>query len=149
MSLTSRISSLATRIATEVKVKVSNTDSRLSDARTPTDASVTYAKVADDLVGRATDNDGAWDFSTKGIIDAAFSSGSTSVSFPNLQANKVLKVKLVITNSATFTLPSSCTLLDGSAEASGNNGIYYIYFDCWNASSGSEEILVSITKAAS
>ena len=123
-------------------------DSRLSDTRTPSDTSVTYAKVGTDLKGRATDNDGAWDFNANGIIDAAFSSGATTVSFSNLKQNKVLKVKLVITNSATFTLPSYCTVLDGSVAASGTDGTYYLYFDCWKDTSESEEVLVTITKAA-
>lgn len=119
-------------------------DSRLSNQRTPTDASVTYAKVANALKSRATDNDGSWDFSANAFIDAAFSSGSTTVALSNVQAGKCLKVKLVITNSATFTLPASCTVLDGSAEASGENGTYFLYFDAWSTT----EILVSIAKAA-
>lgn len=122
-------------------------DSRLSDTRIPTDSSVTYAKIDETLTQRATDNDGAWDFSANGIVDAAFSSGATTVSFTNLQLNKVLKVKLVITNSATFTLPAYCIVQDGSAAASGTNGTYYLYFDCWNATTSSEEVLVTITNA--
>ena len=114
----------------------------------PSDNSISYAKVGTDLKGRSTDNDGSWDFNANGILDAAFSSGTTSVSFSNLRQNKVLKVKLVITNSAEFTLPSYCTVLEGSAEASGTNGTYYLYFDCWEDASGSEEVLVTITKSA-
>jgi hypothetical protein len=114
----------------------------------PSDNSISYAKVGTDLKGRSTDNDGSWDFNANGILDAAFSSGTTSVSFSNLRQNKVLKVKLVITNSAEFTLPSYCTILEGSVEASGKNGTYYLYFDCWEDSSGNEEVLVSITKSA-
>jgi hypothetical protein len=123
-------------------------DSRLSDNRTPTDTSVSYAKVASDLTDRATDNDGSWDFNANGIIDAAISS-NTTVSFSNLKQNKVLKIKIVITNSAEITLPSYCTILEGSAEASGNNGTYFLYFDCWKDTSGSEEVLVTISKAPS
>ncbi len=121
-------------------------DSRLSDARTPTDSSVTYAKVASSLTGRATYTSGSIDFSTNGILDAAFSSNKGTLSFSNLQANKVLKMKLVITNSATFSLPAGFTLLDGSVAASGTNGTYFLYFDCWSTS---PEVLVTITKAAS
>ena len=123
-------------------------DSRLSDARTPTDASVTYAKVGAELKQRSTDNDGAWDFSSSGIIEAAISN-NTTVSFSNLQQNKTLRVRIVLTNSATITLPSYCTVLEGTAEASGNNCTWYFYFDCWNDSSGNEEVLVSITQALS
>jgi hypothetical protein len=176
MSLVGRIEALATRIGQECKLiwadvngkepaftkntafnknfgSASGTvcqgnDSRLSDNRTPTNASVSYTKVASDLTDRATDNDGTWDFSNKGIIDAAIIS-NTTVSFSNLKQNKILKVKIVITNSAEITLPSYCTILEGSAEASGNNGTYYFYFDCWESESQSEEVLVSISKAAS
>jgi len=177
MSLVSRIEALATRIGQECKLLWADVndkeptfsknsafnknfgadagtvcegnDSRLNNNRTPTDTSVSYLKVASDLTGRTTDNDGSWDFNANGIIDAAFSSGATTVSFSNLKQNKVLKMKLVITNSATFTLPAYCTILEGSAEASGNDGTYFLYFDCWEDASGSEEVLVTISKAAS
>lgn len=121
-------------------------DSRLSDARTPTDNSVTYAKVAAALTGRTTYTSGSIDFSTNGILDAAFSSNKGTLSFTNLQANKVLKMKLVITNSATFSFPAGFTILDGSVAASGTNGTYFLYFDCWSTA---PEVLVTITKAAS
>lgn len=177
MSLVSKIEALATRIGQECKLLWADVDgkepsfsknsafnknfgtasgtvcqgndSRLSDNRTPTNASVSYTKVASDLTDRATDNDGTWDFNANGIIDAAFSNGATTVSFSNLRQNKALKVKLIITNSATFTLPAYFTILEGSAEASGNDGTYFLYFDCWKDSSGSEEVLVTISKAAS
>jgi hypothetical protein len=110
---------------------------------------VSYAKTAGDLTGRNTDNDGSWDFNAGGIIIAAFSSGSTTVSFSNLKQNKNVVVKLTITNGATFTLPSYCKVLDGSAEASGTNGTYWIYFHCLEDGSGSEEVVVSISEEQS
>ena len=146
MSLISRISALATRIGEEVAGKCDDDDTRLSDNRTPSDTSVSYAKVASDLTGRITDNDGAWDFNAGGIIIAAFSSGSTSVSFSGLKQNKNVVVRLTIINSATFSLPAYCAVLEGSAEASGTNGTYWLYFHCLEDASGSEEVLVSITK---
>jgi hypothetical protein len=123
-------------------------DSRLANERTPINDSVSYAKVAAALKQRSTDNDGAWDFSSFGIIDAAIST-NTNVSFLNLQQNKTLRVKLLISADATITLPAYCTILEGSEEASGVNGTYYFYFDCWNDAVGNEEVLVSITKPAS
>lgn len=117
-------------------------DSRLSNERTPIDNSVTYAKIDDTLKNRITDNGATWDFDN-GIIDSSVDS-NTTVSFSNVRQNKTLKVKVVITNSSTITLPSECIILDGSAEMSGNNGNYYVYFDAWS----STEILVSIAKAA-
>jgi len=116
-----------------------------SDGTMP-DGSVSYVKMANDLVQRATDNDGAWNFSANAIVDAAIST-NTTVSFTNLQQNKSFKVKVIITNSATFDLPAYCTELEGSADISGNDGIYFLYFDCWNDTVSSEEVLVSIVQA--
>jgi hypothetical protein len=106
---------------------------------------VTYPKIGAALTQIATDNDGTWDFSANGVVDAAFSSGATTVAFTNLQLNKCLKVKLVITNAATFTLPAICKLMAGSVAASGVNGTYYLYFDCWKSTS-TEEVIVTIMK---
>ena len=125
------------------KAVVKTDDSRLSDSRTPNNSSVSYAKVANDLINRITDNDSTWDFNAAGIIDTAVSSNRT-ITLSNVKQNKTLKVKVVITNSASITLPSSCTILDGSADMSGNNGTYYVYLDAWSTS----EILVTIAKAA-
>ena len=106
---------------------------------------VTYPKIGAALTQIATDNDGTWDFAANGVVDAAFSSGAITVAFTNLQLNKCLKVKLVITNAATFTLPAICKLMAGSVAASGVNGTYYLYFDCWKSTS-TEEVIVTIMK---
>lgn len=116
------------------------------DIRTvPADGSVTYEKMADTLKQKSIDNDGAWDFSASGIIEAAISS-HTTVTFSNFQLNKTLKIKLTVSNSATLVFPSYCKKLKGSIDPSGTNGIYYAYFDCWDSGLGTEEILMSVTQ---
>ena len=101
-----------------------------------------WDNISSTLKGRATDNDGAWDFNANGIIDAAFS-GATTISFTNLKQNKMFKVKLTTTNSPTITLPSYVDVVDGSSDPS-VNGTYYLYFDCLEDNGGSEEVLLSI-----
>jgi hypothetical protein len=110
-----------------------------------TDDSVTYAKLGTGFKNAITDNDGAFDFSTAGIITANIS-GTTTISFTNLQRNKTLKVKLVITNSPTINFPSYAVKLAGSQTLA--NGTFYLYFDCWESTGGSELVLYSIMKAA-
>jgi hypothetical protein len=109
--------------------------------------SIVYSNIASSLTGRSTDNDGAWDFSANGILDAAFTS-NTTISFTNLQRNKMLVVKVVISNSSTVTLPGYVVTTEGSAEAGGNDGTYWFYFHCLESTGGSEEVLLTITKAA-
>lgn len=125
MSLATRISDLATRVGTEFN-----------------NLSITYAKIDGTLTGRATDNDGVWDFSANAIIEAAFSAGTTAISFTNLEQNKVVTVELTITNSAAFTLPGYCVPLAGSVAASGVDGTYFMDFRCLNSASGSEKVTV-------
>ena len=114
---------------------------------TVTTGSVSYITIASDLVSRITTSSGAWDFSQAGIIDATISS-NTSASFSNLQLNKTLKVKIMVSGSAALSFPSYCKPTVGSVNPSGTNGTYYAYFDCWNATSGSEIVLQSIVQLA-
>ena len=114
---------------------------------TVTTGSVSYVTIASDLVSRITTSSGAWDFSQAGIIDATISS-NTSASFSNLQLNKTLKVKIMVSGSAALSFPSYCKPTVGSVNPSGTNGTYYAYFDCWNATSGSEIVLQSIVQLA-
>jgi len=107
-----------------------------------TDASVTYAKVGTDLKSRVVDNDGAIDFSANGIVEMNVST-NTTVTFTNLQLNKTIKVKIIVTNSSTITFPAYCNDVTG-IDPSGTNGTYYAYFDCWNATVSSEDVVQSI-----
>lgn len=109
------------------------------------DGSVTYAKFDTALKQRITDNDGAWDFSSAGIVDAAISS-PTTVTLSNLQLNKTLKVRIVVTNSATISFPAYCKKAKGFIDPSGTDGTYYAYFDCWDSGSSTEEVLMSTTQ---
>lgn len=103
------------------------------------DDGISYTQVATDLKGSTTDNDLAWDFSANGIVTATVSS-SGSVSFSNLQVNKCLKAKLIISAGAVITWPASVKILNGSETL--GDGTFYCYMDCW----GSNEVLVSIVK---
>ncbi len=104
--------------------------------------SVTYDDVSEALKGAITDDDGTWDFSAAGIINAAFTADTTLV-LNNLQVNKILKVKLTTTNSPVITLPDYVVPFDGNADPT-ENGTFYLYFECWNAIEGSEDVTLTI-----
>lgn len=103
---------------------------------------IDYNRVATTLKGAITDNDGAWDFAASGIVNATISTAVT-VSFTNLQVNKSLKIKLVVSTGGSITWPSGCVVLSGSATIAAGS-TYYIFLDCW----ASDLVLVSITKSA-
>jgi len=114
-----------------------------SGALTVADNVIDYGNVATTLKGAITDNDGAWDFAASGIVNATISTGIT-VSFTNLQVNKSLKVKLIVSTGGSIAWPASCVVLKGS-ETIAAGSTYYIFLDCW----ASDLVLVSITKVAS
>jgi hypothetical protein len=146
MSLASRISDLATRIGQEMKLKVSTSDSRLSDLRTPTDASVTYAKVATALKQKNTVTSSV-DLSANGI-GAITLSANTAFSFSGFQMNRSY---LLIITANGFT-PSWAVgakhVPVGGNEAFGTTGVFYVNFTCIDATSGSEKLLTMIMKGA-
>ena len=94
---------------------------------------IDYGNVAGSLKSGGTNNTLSWDISANGVIDCSTSGGS--VTFSNLQTNKVLKVKL--TTSGAITWPANATVVVGSAEIS--SGTYYVICDCWGS-----EVLVTI-----
>jgi hypothetical protein len=118
-------------------------DTRLSNTRTPSTTSITYDKYAASLTSSITDNDGAYDFSAAGIIYTTLST-TTAVTFSNLQQNKTLKMKLVISGTPTITFPAYCKKLAGSQTLTA--GTFYLYFDCWESAGGSELVIYSIMK---
>jgi len=142
MSLAGQISLLATRIATEVKSKVGTTESRLSDSRPPTDASVTYSKLATSLTGRQAVSASALDWSAAGVFTKSLTA-NTTFTFSNLQLNKT--ITLVVSGNNTITLPSYCKKISGTYSGTVTN---YIQFHCTNAASGSEEVWYTISKQA-
>jgi len=114
-----------------------------SGALTVADNVIDYGNVAATLKGAITDNDGAWDFAASGIVTATISSAITA-SFTNLQVNKSLKIKLIVSTGGSIAWPASCVVLKGS-ETIAAGSTYYIFLDCW----ASDLVLVSITKTAS
>ena len=142
MSLIVQINLLATRIATEVKAKVSSSDSRLSDNRSPTDGSVSYAKLATSLTSRQAVSTSEIDWSLGGVYTKTLGS-ATTFTFSNLQLNKT--ITLVISGNYTITLPSYCKRISGTYDGSALN---YIQMHCSNAGSGSEEVWFTISKQA-
>ena len=103
------------------------------------DNAISYALVSDSLKGGITDNDGAWDYSVAGVINAAISS-NTTVTFSNLQLNKQLKIRLTLSSGATITWPAYVTVQ--GAELS--DGTFKLYADCWGSGSGTEDVLINI-----
>jgi hypothetical protein len=146
MSLASRISDLATRIGQEMKLKVSTSDTRLSDSRTPTDASVTYAKVSTSLKQKNTVTS-AVDLSANGI-GAITLSANTAFTFSGFQLNKSY---LLIITANGFT-PSWAVgakhIPVGGNEAFGTTGVFYVNLTCIDSTSGSEKLLTMIMKGA-
>ena len=115
-----------------------------SEALTVSNDVVDYANIDETLKSKTTDNDGAWDFSANGIIEATFST-NTTITFSNLELNKTLKVRLTLSSGALPTLPAYVVTLNGSESFA--DGTFYLYFDCWNTSGGSEEVLLSVVKS--
>ena len=117
-------------------------DSRLSDARTPTDNSVTYAKLNSTLTSRQALVSGALDWSLGGVYTRSLTA-NTTFTFSNLQLNKT--ITLVLSGKYTITLPTYCKRISGSYDGSTAN---YIQLHCTNATGGSEEVWFTISKQA-
>lgn len=122
MSLVSQIAALATRIAIEIKGKVNSNDSRLSDARTPTDNSVTYAKVAAEYKGRIAMPALNVDWAAGQVFTKTITANST-ITFSNLR----IGVKdLEITGNYTLGLPGYVEIMDGEYDGTVLNLIQVI-----------------------
>jgi len=115
-------------------------DSRLSDTRTPSDTSVSYAKIASDLSQRVAVSASDIDWSSGGIYTKTIS-GATTFTFSNLKLNKT--ITLVISGNYTITLPAYCKKISGTYDGTVSN---YIQFHCTNATGGSEEVWFTISK---
>lgn len=115
-------------------------DARLSDNRTPTDASVSYPKLASDLVARSSVAASDIDWNAGGVFTKTMT-GDTTFTFSNLRLNKV--VTLILTGDFTITLPSYCKRIEGEYSGAVSN---YIQFHCVNAASGSEEVWFVISQ---
>lgn len=121
-------------------------DSRLSDERTPTDNSASYAKIGNDLKGSSALSGTGIDWSAAGVFTKTLT-GNTTFSFSNLQLNKV--ITLVLSGDYVITWPSYMDadhLISGEYDGTTDN---YIQIHCTNAGSGTEEVWWSIkTKGA-
>ncbi|MFA5636008.1 MAG: hypothetical protein WC977_08880, partial [Anaerovoracaceae bacterium] len=116
-------------------------DSRLSDTRTPTDATVSYAKIANDLKSSAVISTSNIDWSTAGVFTKTLT-GATTFTFSNLQLNKVITA--VLTGDYTITFPSYVKVISGEYDGTVDN---YIQFHCTNAGSGTEQVWCVISQA--
>jgi len=118
-------------------------DSRLSNERTPSNGSVTYAKIATDLTSRQAVSASDINWSAGGVYTKTLSA-ATTFTFSNLQLNKV--ITLVASGNFTITLPAYCKRISGEYDGSTTN---YIQFHCTNNASGSEEVWYTISKQES
>ena len=112
---------------------------------TPIDSSVTYNKIGTDLTEITIDNTGTIDCSTSGIISCT-PTGPINFVVTNLKQNKTQKVFLVNLSGYTIGVSSSfvhesSNIVDYSAA-----GLYYLYFDIWNASSGTEDVFLTASE---
>jgi len=110
---------------------------------TLSDSVVSYSKLSQNLVSSLSSNTGIYNFSANGIINATLSA-TTAITFNNLQLNKSIKMKLTISNGAVITFPAYCIKMSGSQTL--GDGIFYLYFDCWNVANGTELVIYSIMK---
>ena len=93
--------------------KVSTSDSRLSDSRTPTDSSTSITKLANELKSIITPSSSNIDWSL-GIQFNLTLTATTSLTFSNLKAGKT--ITLVVTGNFTLIMPSTgvtCKRLGG------------------------------------
>jgi hypothetical protein len=121
-------------------------DSRLTDARKPTDSSVTYGKVADALKTFAT---------VTSSIDLSANGGgmitltaNTAFSFTGFELNK--SYLLIITaNGFTPSWANAAKHIPVTGnEAFATSGVFYVNLTCIDATSGSEKLLTTIMKGA-
>ena len=129
---------LATDGESTANVVVQGNDSRLSNTRTPTDATVSYGKIATDLTQRSGLGAFDIDWSVGGIYYKTFS-GDQTFTFSNLKLNKVITVILI--GNYSVSLPSYCKRLAGTYNGSATN---YIQLHCTNATSSAEEVWYTI-----
>ena len=118
-------------------------DSRLSDARTPTDSSVTYGKVSNTLKTYASLSSGSVDLSANGGGKITLSA-DTAFSFSNYELGKTYRL-IIVANGHTpsFATAARHDIVDGSATF-GTSGTFYVGLECIDATSGSELLLTTI-----
>lgn len=130
---------MATRIGQEMKLKVSTSDSRLTDNRTPSMASVSYEKLAIDLTARLSISASDVDWNAGAIFTKTLTA-KTTLTFSNVKLNKV--ITLCISGAFTLSIPVAAANIQGNYNGKRTNNIQ---IHCTNATSGSEEYWVVIT----
>ncbi|HCY41781.1 MAG TPA: hypothetical protein DHV48_10560 [Prolixibacteraceae bacterium] len=133
--------------ATATHVLTKDTDGNTKFmASTPSDGSVSYAKVANTLKTRGTATS-TIDLSANGI-GAITLTGNTSFTFTGFELNKSYLL-IVTANGFTpsFAAAAKHVLIEGNA-ALGTSGVFYINLLCIDATSGSEKLLTTIMKGA-
>jgi len=146
MSYAAQISALATRIGQEVKTKVSTSDARLSDSRTPTDSSVSYGKLANSLKTKVAVT-ASIDLLAAGIGEITLSA-NTAFAFTGFELNKTYLL-IITANGFTPSWAAGAKHIPVSGNASlGTSGVFYIGLTCIDATSGNEKLLTTIMKGA-
>jgi hypothetical protein len=121
-------------------------DARLSDARTPTDTSVTYAKVANSLKQKASVTSSV-DLASNGIGEITLSA-NTAFEFTNFELNKTFLLKIIANGfTPSWAVAAKHVAVEGNA-AFGISGTFYVSLTCIDATSGSEKLLTLIMKEA-
>lgn len=119
-------------------------DSRLSDARTPSNSSVSYVKVASALKQKNTVT-GTVDLSANGIGEITLSA-NTAFTFTNFELNKTYLLKIVSNGfTPSWAVAAKHVAVDGNAAFS-TTGTFYVSLTCIDATSGSEKLLTMIMK---
>lgn len=121
-------------------------DARLSDTRTPTDTSVTHAKLANNLKTAATVTSTV-NLSANGIGNITLAA-NTAFTFTNYEINKTYM--LVITaNGFTPSWATSARHVPVEGNSTfGTTGVYYVSLTCIDATASAEKLLTVIMKGA-
>lgn len=125
---------------------VTTNDSRLTDQRTPSDGSVTYAKLSNTLKQSATVTSSI-DLSANAIGKITLSA-DTAFSFSGYELNKTYML-IVTANGFTPSFATSArhVLVEGNATL-GTSGVFYISLTCIDTTASAELLLTVIMKGA-
>lgn len=139
MSLATRISDLTTRIGQECKAlwtavngKASTTDPRLSDQRTPTDDSVTTAKLVNSMKAVVAMTGLDVDFSA-GLIFTKNLSANSTLTFSNLQVG--VRHLVITANGYALAAPTWINITNPPAAL---KNTYSVVLTITKATAGSE-----------
>jgi hypothetical protein len=123
-------------------ILVSDGTNWVSGTATMGSGTVSYAKLASDLVGIVAmgANDVDW---SAGALFTKTLSGNTVLTFSNYQLDKNIVLK--IDGNYTLTLPASVIIMGGAYDGTAMN---YISLHCTNATGGSEQVWAMINQSS-